>query len=203
MVATDDQSIVPDLLSAAARPAEGYAAGFWNLVGAGLFGFMINPPIALFYMQGLNTTAVHAHAALFGVYGMLGLGLTLMCLRALQADRVWKEGLLRFSFWAMNGGMMAMIMLSLLPVGLLQTVASVQRGYWYSRSAEFLGQGFMQTLRWMRMPGDTLFAIGAIGFVVFVFGLGFGYSLEDQGRPAVGAADRSLGERPLRADGLR
>src|SRR5262249_36953684 len=78
------------------------AVGFWNLVGAGIFGFMINPPIALFYMQGLNTTPVHAHAALFGVYGMLGLGLTLMCLRALQADREWKEGLLRFSFWAMN-----------------------------------------------------------------------------------------------------
>src|SRR5262249_48322754 len=65
------------------------AVGFWNLVGAGIFGFMINPPIALFYMQGLNTTPVHAHAAFFGVYGMLGLGLALMCLRALQADREW------------------------------------------------------------------------------------------------------------------
>src|SRR5499426_3967970 len=126
---------------------------------------------------------VHAHAAFFGVYGMLGLGLTLMCLRALQADRAWKEGVLRFSFWAMNGGLMAMIVLSLLPVGLLQTVASVQHGYWYSRSSEFLGQGLLQTLRWLRVPGDTLFAIGAIAFVVFVFGLGFGYSLEDRGRP--------------------
>jgi nitric oxide reductase subunit B len=166
------------------------AVGFWNLVGAGIFGFMINPPIALFYMQGLNTTAVHAHAALFGVYGMLGLGLTLMCLRALQADREWKEGLLGASFWAMNGGLMAMIVLSLLPVGLLQTMASVQHGYWYSRSSEFLGQGLMQTLRWLRMPGDTLFALGAIGFVVFIFGLGFGYSLEANDRPPAGAADR-------------
>ena len=167
------------------------AVGFWNLVGAGLFGFMINPPIALFYMQGLNTTAVHAHAALFGVYGMLGLGLTLMCLRALYADREWKEGLLKFSFWAMNGGLMAMILLSLLPVGLLQTVASVKHGYWYSRSGEFLGQGIMQTLRWLRVPGDTIFAIGAIGFVVFVFGLGFGYSFEKKKRPVAGAVDRS------------
>src|SRR5260370_904684 len=63
----------------------------------------------------------------------------------------------------MNGGLMAMIVLSLLPVGLLQTVASVKYGYWYSRSSEFLGQGVMQTLRWLRMPGDTLFAIGAGG----------------------------------------
>jgi nitric oxide reductase subunit B len=83
-----------------------------------------------------------------------------------------------------------MIVLSLLPVGLLQTVASVKHGYWYARSSEFLGQGLLQTLRWLRMPGDTLFAIGAIGFVVFVFGLGFGYSLEPGDRPATGAADR-------------
>ncbi len=164
------------------------AVGFWNLVGAGIFGFMINPPIALFYMQGLNTTPVHAHAALFGVYGMLGLGLTLMCLRALQADREWKEGLLGFSFWTMNGGLMAMIVLSLLPIGLVQTVASVKHGYWYSRSSEFLGQGFMQTLRWLRVPGDTLFAIGAIAFVLFVFGLGLGYSIEHKKLPTTGAA---------------
>jgi nitric oxide reductase subunit B len=91
--------------------------------------------------------------------------------------------LLGASFWAMNGGLMAMIVLSLLPVGLLQTMASVQHGYWYSRSSEFLGQGLMQTLRWLRMPGDTLFALGAIGFVVFIFGLGFGYSLEAKDRP--------------------
>ncbi|HXR51901.1 MAG TPA: nitric-oxide reductase large subunit, partial [Steroidobacteraceae bacterium] len=56
----------------------------WNLIGAGLFGFLINPPLALYYMQGLNTTATHAHAALFGVYGMLGLGLTLFCMRGLS-----------------------------------------------------------------------------------------------------------------------
>src|SRR5262249_26771189 len=130
----------------------------------------------------------------------LGLGLTLMCLRALQADREWKEGLLAFSFWAMNGGLMAMIVLSLLPVGLLQTVASVQHGYWYSRSSEFLGQGLMQTLRWLRVPGDTLFAVGAIGFVVFVFGLGFGYSLEEKRRPTAGSSRQVREARRLMAD---
>ena len=90
------------------------AVAFWNMVGAGLFGFMINPPIALYYMQGLNTTPLHAHAALFGVYGMLGIGLMLMCLRAMLPDAVWKEGLLKFAFWAMNIGLMAMCVLSLL-----------------------------------------------------------------------------------------
>ena len=154
------------------------AVAFWNLVGAGLFGFMINPPIALYYMQGLNTTPVHGHGALFGVYGMLGLGLTLMCLRALMADRGWKEGLLKFSFWSMNIGLGLMILLSLLPVGLLQTWASVNQSYWYARSPEFMGTPLMATLRWLRMPGDTLFAIGAIAFVLFIFGLKLGFSLK-------------------------
>ena len=94
---------------------------------------------------------------------------------------MWKDGLLRFSFWAMNGGLMAMCVLSLLPVGLMQTWASVEHGYWYARSEEFLGQTLMQTLRWLRVPGDTLFALGAIAFVLFVFGLRFGWSLEDGG----------------------
>lgn len=144
------------------------AVAFWNMVGAGLFGFMINPPIALYYMQGLNTTPLHGHAALFGVYGMLGIGLMLVCLRALSPDMVWREGWLRFSFWAMNGGLLAMCLLSLLPVGLMQTWASVDQGYWYARSSEFLGTPLMQNLRWMRVPGDTLFAIGAFVLVIFV-----------------------------------
>jgi nitric oxide reductase subunit B len=97
------------------------AVAFWNMVGAGLFGFMINPPIALYYMQGLNTTPLHGHAALFGVYGMLGIGLMLVCLRALVPGIEWKDGLLRFSFWSLNGGLLAMCLLSLLPVGLMQT----------------------------------------------------------------------------------
>ena len=168
------------------------AVAFWNMVGAGLFGFMVNPPIALYYMQGLNTTAVHAHGALFGVYGMLGIGLTLMCMRALTVDRQWREGLLAFGFWAMNLGLAGMMMLSLLPVGLLQTWASVQRGYWYARSPEFLESGWLPALRWLRVPGDTVFAIGAIAVIVFIFGLGFGWSLEGGVRPREA---RARGER--------
>lgn len=147
------------------------AVAFWNMVGAGLFGFMINPPVALYFMQGLNTTPVHGHAALFGVYGMLGIGLMLVCLRALTPDRPWNERWLKFSFWSMNAGLLAMCVGSLLPVGLLQTWASVDQGYWYARSSEFLGQPLMQTLRWLRVPGDTLFAAGALALALFVLGL--------------------------------
>jgi nitric oxide reductase subunit B len=145
------------------------AVAFWNMVGAGLFGFMINPPIALYFMQGLNTTPLHGHAALFGVYGMLGVGLMLVCLRAMSPDAVWKEGWLQAAFWGMNGGLMMMCVGSLLPVGLMQTWASVEHGYWYARSTEFLGTPVMRTLRWLRVPGDTVFALGAFILVGFVF----------------------------------
>jgi len=163
------------------------AVAFWNLVGAGLFGFMINPPVALYYMQGLNTTPLHGHAALFGVYGMLGIGLMLFCFRAMNPHEVWREGKLRFAFWALNSGLMAMLLLSLLPVGLMQTWASVEYGYWYARSAEFLQTGTMQSFRWLRVLGDTLFTFGVISLVLFVLGLKTGSSIE-RGREASPAA---------------
>ena len=154
------------------------AVAFWNLVGAGLFGFLINPPIALYFMQGLNTTAVHAHTALFGVYGMLGIGLMLFCLKGLATKRQWKTGALFFSFWSINAGLALMVLLSLLPVGLLQTWASVEHGMWYARSAEFMQTGVMETLRWLRVVGDTIFAAGILALVWFVAGLKTGWSLE-------------------------
>ncbi|MHB1157892.1 MAG: nitric-oxide reductase large subunit [Phycisphaerales bacterium] len=153
------------------------AVAFWNLVGAGLFGFLINPPIALYYMQGLNTTAVHAHTALFGVYGMLGIGLTLFCLKGLTAHKRWKTGTLKFSFWAVNIGLILMVVLSLLPVGLAQTVASVEHGMWYARSAEFLQNPTLDTIRWLRVIGDTTFAIGILTLVWFIAGLKTGWSV--------------------------
>lgn len=156
------------------------AVGFWNLVGAGLFGFFINPPIALYYMQGLNTTPVHGHTALFGVYGMLGIGLMLFCLRGLATRQAWRTGVLSFSFWSINIGLALMVLLSLLPIGFLQTMASVEHGMWYARSAEFLQTGFMDKLRWMRVVGDTIFAIGVVALAWFVVGLKTGWSTQNE-----------------------
>jgi nitric oxide reductase subunit B len=156
------------------------AVAFWNLVGAGLFGFLINPPIGLYYMQGLNTTPLHGHTALFGVYGMLGIGLMLFCLRGLTREGQWKSPVLSFSFWSLNVGLALMALLSLLPVGLLQTWASVEHGMWYARSAEFLQTPLMDKLRWLRIIGDTIFAAGALGLGWFVLGLKTGWSIEGQ-----------------------
>ena len=154
------------------------AVAFWNLVGAGVLGFLINPPIALYYMQGLNTTAVHGHAALFGVYGMLGIGLLLFSLRGLTIKYEWNEKVLRFSFWSFQIGMILMLLISVLPVGILQTIASVDHGIWYARSMEFMQQPIMQNLRWMRVFGDTIFALGSLGLVYFVIGLKAGWSIK-------------------------
>ncbi|MBP7146544.1 MAG: nitric-oxide reductase large subunit [Acidobacteria bacterium] len=165
------------------------AVAFWNLVGAGLFGFMINPPVALFYMQGLNTTAVHAHTALFGVYGMLGIGLMLFCLKGLATRQVWRTGALSFAFWSINSGLLLMVLLSDLPRGLLQTWASVAQGMWYARSAEFTHTGLMDLLRWLRVIGDTIFAVGVIALGWFVLGLKTGWSLTGERDRLVTEAD--------------
>lgn len=147
------------------------AVSFWNFLGAGIFGFIINPPIALFYMQGLNTTPVHGHTALFGVYGMLGIGLMLFVLRSLYRTVKWNNKILGFAFWAINIGLMLMVLLSLLPIGFLQTVASVNKGMWYARSVEFMQQDHMVVLRWLRTVGDTIFAFGTLALCWFVFTL--------------------------------
>jgi len=149
------------------------AVSFWNLVGAGLFGFLINTPIALYYMQGLNLTPLHGHTALFGVYGMLGIGLMLFCLRGLKPQAQWSEGALRGSFWSLNIGLALMALLTLLPIGVLQLNAALQNGYWYARSAEFMSQPLIHLLVWMRMPGDLIFSGGALLLAWFVFRLWF------------------------------
>lgn len=156
------------------------SVAFWNLVGAGIFGFLINPPIALYYMQGLNTTAVHGHTALFGVYGMLAIGLTLFVLRDMDRSAIWKEKWVKFAFWSINIGLAAMVLISVLPVGLAQTVASVEHGLWYARSAEFVQQPYLNTFKWLRVIGDTIFAAGTIALAWFIFGLKGGWSLEKQ-----------------------
>ena len=100
---------------------------------------------------------------------MLGIGLMLTCLRALSPDAEWSDGWMKFAFWTMNIGLFAMCIGSLLPVGLMQTWASVDQSYWYARSSEFLSTPLMQTLRWLRVPGDTIFAVGAAALVLFVW----------------------------------
>ncbi|MFC4346816.1 nitric-oxide reductase large subunit [Kordiimonas lipolytica] len=138
------------------------AVAFWNMLGAGVLGFSINPPIALYYIQGLNTTATHAHAALFGVYGFLALGFTILVLRYIRPQMVFDEKLMKWGFHCLNGGLVLMLFTSLLPVGIIQFVASASEGLWYARSESFMQSDLLQTLRWVRTIGDVVFIVGAL-----------------------------------------
>lgn len=144
------------------------AVAFWNMLGAGVFGFMINPPISLYYIQGLNTTAVHAHAALFGVYGFLAIGFVLLVLRYIRPNVELNVKWMKVSFWSLNAGIVLMIVTSLLPIAIFQAYASMSEGLWYARSEEFLQQDFLETLRWVRTFGDVVFIVGAVGIFLEV-----------------------------------
>ena len=166
------------------------AVAFWNMLGAGVFGFMINPPISLYYIQGLNTTPVHAHAALFGVYGFLALGFTLLVLRYIRPQYALNPGLMKLGFWGLNIGLALMIFTSLLPAGLIQFHASVSEGMWYARSEAFMQQDILKALRWGRTFGDVVFLLGALALVAQVI-LGLA-----SGKPA--APKPGLQTRPAR-----
>jgi nitric oxide reductase subunit B len=147
------------------------AVGFWNTVGAGLLGFVINPPASLYYVQGLNLTPAHGHAALFGVYGMLGIGLMLFCLRGLYARCLHADRWLAWMFWGLNIGLAMMVFMSLLPAGIYQAHASITEGLWFARSPEIVHSKVMETLVWLRVPGDIVFALGAASLGIYALKL--------------------------------
>nr|WP_286829258.1 hypothetical protein [Kordiimonas sp. UBA4487] len=62
----------------------------------------------------------------------------------------------------MNGGLVLMLFTSLLPVGIIQFVASASEGLWYARSESFMQSDLLQTLRWVRTIGDIVFIVGAL-----------------------------------------
>jgi len=145
------------------------AVCFWNMLGAGVFGMLINPPSVLYFGQGLNTTPIHSHAALFGVYGFLAIALMLFALRGMTPDRAWNEKLLKLGFWGLNLGLVLMLAFSLIPSGLYQFVQSLEHGTWYARSAAVVQSPLMRTFTWLRMPGDVLFGLGALAVILFTF----------------------------------
>jgi nitric oxide reductase subunit B len=136
------------------------AVGFWNFLGAGVFGFLINLPIVSYYEIGTALTANHAHGSMMGVYGMLAVGLALFALRyVIPADK-WPEKLAKICFWSLNLGLAWMVFATLLPLGIIQLYASVNEGYFEARSINFLTNPNNRLLEWARMPGDLVFIFG-------------------------------------------
>jgi nitric oxide reductase subunit B len=144
------------------------SVAFWNLVGAGIFGFLINPPIVLYYIQGINTTPLHAHTALFGVYGLLAISLMLFSMRHTVAKAAWSDRLLKWSFWGLNGGLALMTVVSLAPSGFYQFYYAVRDGLWYARSPAITSGEVVRALAWARIGPDLIFAAGALLLFVFV-----------------------------------
>jgi nitric oxide reductase subunit B len=144
------------------------SVAFWNLVGAGVFGFLINPPIVLYYAQGINTTPIHSHLALFGVYGMLAISLLLFSVRHIVTRASWSDGLLKWSFWGLNGGIASMAVFSLIPSGFYQLHYAIKYGLWYARSPEIASGTIIRNLAWARVVPDIIFSAGAILLLVFL-----------------------------------
>ncbi len=145
------------------------AVGVWNFIGAGVFGFLINTPIVSYFEVGTVLTANHGHAAMFGVFGMLGLGVLVFCLRAMQSDTAWRttERYVRVGYWGLNAGLSLMILLDLFPAGVLQLWDSIANGYWHARRLEYSLHGMFHTLEWVRVAGDTVFLVlGALPIAV-------------------------------------
>ncbi len=138
------------------------AVGFWNFLGAGIFGFLINLPVVSYYEIGTALTANHGHAAMMGVYGMLAVGLALFCLRYLIPAERWSDRAAKCSFWSLNIGLAWMFFATLFPLGVLQLYHSVNVGYFDARTLKFITNGTNALLEWLRFPGDVLFIVGGV-----------------------------------------
>lgn len=137
------------------------AVGFWNFFGAGIFGFLINLPIVSYFETGTLLTINHGHAAMMGVFGMLGVGLIVFVIRQSISEALWQnlEKYVRISFWGLNGGLLLMVVLSLFPAGILQFIDVLENGYWHARSLAYTGGELARMLEWSRFPGDLVFII--------------------------------------------
>ena len=141
------------------------AVGFWNFVGAGVFGFLINLPIVSYYEVGTVLTPNHGHASMMGVFGMLAVALMVFAFRQVLSDADWKpvEKLVAVAFWGLNIGLALMVVTNLFPVGVLQLRDVLENGYWHARSPAFLDRPLIRALEWARLPGDLIFiGLGAL-----------------------------------------
>jgi nitric oxide reductase subunit B len=144
------------------------AVGFWNFLGAGVFGFLINLPIVSYYEIGTALTANHAHASMMGVYGMLSIGLALFCLRYVIPEEHWSDKAAEISFWSLNLGLAWMVFATLFPLGILQLYHSISVSYYDARTLNYISSRTNSILEWMRMPGDVVFILGGALPVLYI-----------------------------------
>jgi len=144
------------------------AVGFWNFVGAGVFGFLINLPVVSYWEIGTQFTANHGHAAMMGVYGMLAVGFFVFVAVYFVPRDGRTERAMKWSFWCLNGGLAWMVCVNLFPIGVLQFYDALVHGYWHARSPGFFARGDVRALEWARIVGDAVFIVGGIGPLVYL-----------------------------------
>jgi nitric oxide reductase subunit B len=170
------------------------SVGFWNFTGAGIFGFLINTPIVSYFEMGTNLTPNHGHAAMVGVFGMLGVALMVFLLREMASQATWArvEKFVRCGFWGLNIGLAMMVTLSLFPSGVLQLFDVLENGYWHARSLAYTGGALPRLFEWMRLPGDLIFIF--LGAIPILIAVGLGYLALWQGRQSAPAVSRAPAE---------
>jgi nitric oxide reductase subunit B len=135
-------------------------AAIWNVVGAGVIGGMINPPIMSYFEHGEFLTLAHGHASMMGVFGLLAIGLVYFCLRGMVASDRWSDRLGQWALVSFNAAIVLWLVLNILPIGFAQLVSAIDHGYWYSRSLAFYDDWTL--FQWLRMPGDMAFGLGGL-----------------------------------------
>jgi nitric oxide reductase subunit B len=170
------------------------ATAFWNLFGAGVLGFLINLPFVSYFQHGSFLTAAHGHGALMGVYGMLAIALALFSLRNIIDPRYWQEKWIMISFWSLNIGLMGMIVITLVPIGIMQALESFENGFWAARSFEFYRQPVVHLLLWLRLIPDAIFIVGGVAPLVAAMLYGLVHlkktrAIEPHARPVSGNSE--------------
>lgn len=153
------------------------SVGVWNFVGAGLFGFLINLPIISYFEVGTNLTPNHGHAAMFGVFGMLALGIAVFAMRSLLKDIEWNrlKKWVKLGFWGVNIGLFLMIFIELFPSGLLQLWDSMKNGYWHARQLSYLMSNPFHFFEEIRIVADTTFLAAGVIPISIAFLLAYLY----------------------------
>jgi nitric oxide reductase subunit B len=144
------------------------AVGFWNFVGAGIFGFLINLPVVSYFEVGTILTPNHGHSAMMGVFGMFAISFLVFSVRQVLEDDEWSriEKYIKTSFWGLNIGLALMVIMNLFPAGVLQLLDVLENGYWHARGPEFMNREISRLMEWLRMPADLIFIIVGVVPVV-------------------------------------
>jgi len=96
--------------------------------------------------------------------------LLLFSWRGLVEKAHWNDGLLKLSFFGLNGGLALMALATLLPVGAMQAWTSFKEGLWLARDSSFFERGAVALLGNLRIiPDLIIIVLGVLPLAWFLF----------------------------------